>query len=100
MMVQWDFGMAYAISFSPALLSMSIYFVCCFVALCYLSYLARMHSIVCVTTEYPRTPPLFVVVLELSSGQREPYTIQVKVRHLDKGVGLDTPRAVMFGEVQ
>lgn len=38
-----------------------------------------MHAIICVTTDYPYTQPMVAILVELTSGQREPYDIQIKV---------------------
>ena len=40
---------------------------------------ARMHAIVCVAADYPHTPPVVAVLIELTSGQKQPYDIHMKV---------------------
>ena len=42
-------------------------------------YSVRMHALVCLTTDYPTTPPAFAVCIQTSSKKKEPHDIHVKV---------------------
>ena len=39
----------------------------------------KMHCLVCLTTDYPITPPSFAVCIQTGSKKKEPHDIHVKV---------------------